>query len=59
MDSPAFSHQLPAYAEPAGAREASSEAGEGSRLAALLVLASPFALTAWVAIGVAFYRVVA
>lgn len=59
MDTPAFTHELPAYAESAEASDASSEAGEGSRLGALLVLASPFALAAWVAIGVAFYRLVA
>jgi hypothetical protein len=59
MDTPAFSHELPAYVESAEARDASSEAGEGSRLGALLVLASPFALATWVAIGAAVYRLVA
>ena len=58
MDPPAFSHELPAYVESAEASDASSEAGEGSRLAALLVFASPFALGAWIAVGVAVYRAV-
>jgi hypothetical protein len=58
MDTPVF-HELPAYVESAEASDAAFEAGEGSRLGALLVLASPFALTAWVAIGVTVYRLVA
>jgi hypothetical protein len=59
MDTPAFTHELPAYAESAEASDALSEAGESGRLAALLVLASPFALAAWVAVGAAVYRLVA
>lgn len=58
MEPLAFSSELTAYAEPAEAHDVPSEAGERGALAALLVIASPFALAAWVAIGLAVYRLV-
>ena len=58
MEPLAFSRELPAYIAPAEANDGLSEAVVSSRLGALLVIASPFALTAWVAIGLAVYRLV-
>ena len=55
MEPLAFSSELTAYAE---AHDVPSEADERGGLAALLVIASPFALAAWVAIGLAVYRLV-
>lgn len=52
------SRELPAYVESADPKEGPSEAGEGSGLGALLILLTPFALTAWLAIGLAVHRVV-
>lgn len=57
MEPLAYSHELPAYVDPAEATDA-SEADEGGGLGALLVIASPFALAAWLAIGLAVYRLV-
>lgn len=58
MEPLASSRELTAYAESAEAHDVPSEAGERGGLAALLVIASPFALAAWVAIGLAVYRLV-
>ncbi|MGH3057076.1 MAG: hypothetical protein ACRDPP_02430 [Gaiellaceae bacterium] len=55
MEPLAYSHELPAYVDPA---EANDRPGVSSGLASLLVIASPFALTAWVAIGLAVHRLV-
>lgn len=57
MEPLAYSHELPAYVDPAEATDASG-ADESSGLGALLVIASPFALAAWLAIGLAAYRLV-
>jgi hypothetical protein len=57
MERLAQSHELRAYVESAEASDG-SEAGGSSRLGALLILLSPFALAAWFAIGLAVYRVV-
>lgn len=58
MEPLAFSRELPAYIEPAEANDGLSEVVVSSGLGALLVIASPFALAAWVAIGLAVYRLV-
>jgi hypothetical protein len=58
MESLASSHELPASAEPAEARDGTADAGESSGLGGLLIILSPFALAAWLAIGSAVYRVV-
>jgi len=58
MEPLASSREPPAYIEPAEANDGLSEAVVSSGLGALLVIASPFALAAWVAIGLAFYRLV-
>lgn len=57
MEPLASSRELTAY-KSAEAHDVPSEAGERGGLAALLVIASPFALAAWVAIGLAVYRLV-
>lgn len=57
MEPSASAHELTADAESAEAGDRSSEA-KGPGLGALLVIASPFALAAWVAIGVAVYQAV-
>lgn len=56
MEPLAYSRELPAYVDPAEANDCASEADESSGLGALLVVASPFALAAWLAIGLAVYR---
>jgi hypothetical protein len=58
MEPLASSRELPASAEPAETRDGTAEAGESNGLGALLVVASPFALAAWLAIGLAVYRLV-
>jgi hypothetical protein len=58
MEPLASSRELPAYVQPAEANDGLSEAGVSTGLGALLVVASPFALAAWVAIGLAVYRLV-
>jgi hypothetical protein len=59
MDRLASSPELSAYVESAEADDVHSAAGERGGLAVLLVVASPFALAAWVASGVAISRTVA
>jgi hypothetical protein len=48
-----------AYVESADATDGPAGAREGIGLGAVLVILSPFALAAWVAIGLGVYRVVA
>jgi hypothetical protein len=50
--------ELPVFFESVDARESPPEAGEGNGLGALVVMLVPFALAAWLAIGVAVYRVI-
>ena len=56
MEPLASSSELSAYVGSPKARESPSEADEGTRLGALLVVLTPFALAAWFAIGLAVYR---
>jgi uncharacterized membrane protein len=58
MEPLAYSRELPAYVDPAEANDRLSEADESSGLGALLVVASPVALAAWLATGLAVYRLV-
>ena len=57
MEPLASSRELPTYLESAEARDGPSEAGESNGLATLLIILSPFALAAWLAIASAVYRV--
>jgi hypothetical protein len=59
MDPLASSPEFSPYVESAEADDVPSAVGQRGGLAALLVVASPFALAAWVAIGVAISRTVA
>jgi hypothetical protein len=58
MEPLAHSREFPAYFESAEAREGPSETGESGGLGALLIMLTPFALAAWLAIGLAVSRVV-
>jgi hypothetical protein len=58
MEPLADSRVFPAYVESAEAGESPSETGESGRLAALLMVLTPFALAAWLAIGLAVYLAV-
>jgi hypothetical protein len=58
MEPSAQSYAPMAYVESAEATDGPWDAREGIGLGPLLVLLSPFALAAWVAIGLGVYRVV-
>jgi hypothetical protein len=59
MEPSAQSYASTAYVESAKAGDGSSDASEGIGLGPLLIILSPFAVAAWVAIGLGVYRVVA
>ena len=56
MEPSVSSPTFPAYDESDQASEDPAEVGEGSGLALLLIILTPFALAAWFAIGLAVYR---
>jgi hypothetical protein len=58
MEPSAQSYASTAYVESTEGSDGSSGVGEGIGLGPLLVILSPFALVAWVAIGLGVYRVV-
>lgn len=56
METLAPSGELPVHVDATGASECPSEAREGIGLGALLIVLTPFALAAWLAIGLAVSR---
>ena len=58
MEPLAPSREFPVYVDAPAASEGLSEAREDSGLGALLIVLTPFALAAWLAIGLAISRAV-
>jgi hypothetical protein len=58
MEPSAQSYAPTAYVESVEEADRSADAREGIGLGALLIILSPFAVVAWVAIGLGVYRIV-
>lgn len=58
MESLGYSGAPMAYVESAEANDRHSRADEGDGLGAVVIVLTPFALAAWVAIGLVVYRAI-